>query len=83
MATPEGSVTLTQQQIDELAKRLADMRHDVNNNLSLIVAAAELIKFNPAAATRMADTMAGQPPKIVAHMTKFSTEFEKVLGIVR
>jgi hypothetical protein len=83
MANPEGSVTLTQQQIEELAKRLSTMRHDVNNNLSLIVAAAELIKFNPAAATRMANTLAEQPPKIVDHMTKFSTEFEKMLGIVR
>lgn len=83
MSTPTGQVTLTPQQIEELAKLLSDMRHDVNNNLSLIVAAAELIKFKPADAVRMAGTMSEQPPKIVAHMTKFSTEFEKMLGIVR
>ena len=83
MSTPAGPVTLTPQQIEELGKRLATMRHDVNNNLSLIVAAAELIKFNPASATRMAGTLAEQPPKIVNHMAKFGAAFEKALGIVR
>ena len=81
MANPPGSVTLTLQQVEELNKKLATMRHDVNNNLSLVVAAAELIKFNPASAMRMAVTLAEQPPKIVDHMTKFTTEFEQALGL--
>ena len=81
MSIPTGTVTLTQQQIEELIKQFATMRHDVNNNLSLVVAAAELIKFNPASAERMANTLAEQPPKIGDHLAKFSAVFEQALGI--
>jgi len=83
MATPAGPVTLTPEQVEELNRRLGVMRHDINNNLSLIVAAAELIKFNPASAQRMANSLAEQPPKISDHLQKFSVEFEKALGIIR
>jgi hypothetical protein len=81
MSTPAGPVTLTQQQVEELNKQLATMRHDVNNSLSLVVAAAELIKFNPSSATRMANTLAEQPPKIGEHLAKFTAAFEGALGI--
>lgn len=81
MSTPAGTVTLTQQQVEELSKQFATMRHDINNNLSLVVAAAELIKFNPASAERMANTLAEQPPKIGDHLAKFTTAFERALGI--
>jgi hypothetical protein len=83
MATPEVSVTLTPQQVEELSKRLSTLRHDVNNNLSLIVAAAELIKYNPASSARMATTLVEQPQKITDHLARFSAEFEKTLGIHR
>ena len=81
MSTPAGTVTLTQRQIEELLKQFATMRHDVNNNLSLVVAAAELIKFNPASAERMANTLAEQPPKIGDHLAKFTVVFEQALGV--
>ena len=83
MASPTGPVTLTVQQIEELQKKLSALRHDVNNYLSLIVAAAELIKFNPDSATRMCATLGDQPPKISEEISKFSAEFEKALGITR
>lgn len=83
MSTPAGTVTLTQQQVEELSKQFATMRHDINNNLSLVVAAAELIKFNPASAERMANTLAEQPPKIGDHLAKFTTAFERALGICK
>ena len=83
MASPTGPVTLTVQQIEELQKKLSALRHDVNNYLSLIVAAAELIKFNPNSATRMCATLGDQPPKISEEISKFSAEFEKALGITR
>lgn len=83
MATPAGPVTLTTQQIEELNKKLSTMRHDVNNNLSLVVAAAELIKFNPTSAPRMTTTLVEQPPKIVEHLAKFTAEFEAALGIAK
>ena len=81
MSTPAETVTLTRQQVEELTKQLATMRHDVNNNLSLVVAAAELIKFNPASAERMANTLAEQPPKIGEHLAKFNAAFERALGL--
>jgi hypothetical protein len=83
MASPTGPVTLTVQQIEELQKKLSALRHDVNNHLSLIVAAAELIKFNPGSAERMCATLGDQPPKISEGITRFSAEFEKALGITR
>src|SRR5436190_18642721 len=83
MGLPEGPVTLSLEQLEELNKRLSSLRHDVNNHLSLVVAAAELIKFNPDSATRMCATLAEQPPKISEIINKFSVDFEKTLGITR
>jgi len=83
MGLPTESVTLTSQQLEELTKKLSTMRHDVNNHLSLIVAAAELIKFNPEMAGRMSATLSEQPPKISEQIARFSAEFEKVCGINR
>ena len=59
------------------------MRHDINNHLSLIIAAAELIKLNPESISRMTVTLTEQPGKISAHIGRFTGEFEKALGIQR
>ncbi|HSU54072.1 MAG TPA: hypothetical protein VLT36_08455 [Candidatus Dormibacteraeota bacterium] len=83
MALPNEPVTLTVEQLAQLNQKLSDMRHDINNNLSLIVAASELIRHKPAVADRMMATLAEQPAKISSSMNKFSAEFEKVLGITR
>jgi len=83
MATQAAPVTLTPQQVEELIKKFSTLRHDVNNNLSLIVAAAELIKYNPSSSARMASTLVEQPQKITDHLARFSAEFEKTLGIQR
>lgn len=83
MALPDGPVTLSVQQVEELSRKLATLRHDVNNHLSLVVAAAELIKFNPDVATRMSATLAEQPPKISEELNRFAQEFERVLGVTR
>jgi len=48
-------VTLSVEQIRELNRSLATLRHDINNQLSLIAAAAEIIRFNPDMAKRMAE----------------------------
>jgi hypothetical protein len=83
MALPTTPVTLTVEQIDHLNKQLSTMRHDVNNQLSLIVAAAELIRMNPEMVRRMSGTLMEQPPKISEGMARFTAEFEQVLGITR
>src|SRR2546426_547209 len=36
MASPTGPVTLSVQQLEELTKKLATLRHDVNNHLLLV-----------------------------------------------
>ena len=55
--------------------------NDINGDLALIVAAAELIKLNPDLLPRMLTTLSEQPPKIRDRADKFSAAFEKMLGI--
>jgi len=83
MGLPSQPVTLTVEALGELNRQLANMRHDINNNLSLIVAAAELMRHKPVVAERMMGTLAEQPGKITAAMNKFSATFEQTLGITR
>jgi len=83
MATPKQPVTLSAEQVHELSLKLATMRHDINNNISVIVAALELIRFQPEVAERMLTSIAQQPRKITDALGKFSAEFEKHLGITR
>jgi hypothetical protein len=83
MGLPTAPITLTVEQLGELNRKLSDLRHDINNNLSLIVAAAELIRHKPSVAERMMATLAEQPGKITQSLNKFTSEFERVLGITR
>jgi len=76
-------VTLTVEQLGELNKRLSAMRHDINNNLSLIIAAVDLIRHKPQTIERMMTTLSEQPARISDNMNKFSAEFERVFGITR
>jgi hypothetical protein len=83
MPLPSEPVTLTVAQLDELNKQLSNMRHDINNNLSLIIAAAELIRHKPQMAERMITTLGEQPARIMDAMTKFTSQFEHTLRITR
>ena len=83
MGLPDKPVTLSAEQIAELNKMLSTLRHDINGDLALIVAAAELIKLNPDITPRMLATVLEQPPKIRDRADKFSATFEKLLGITR
>ena len=83
MVLPEQPVTLTPEQIAALNRELANMRHDINNNLSLVLAAVELIRAKPHMTERMTVTLLEQPGKITATMMKFSGTFEKTFGIKR
>ena len=76
-------ITITPEQLKELNERLSHMRHEINNQLSLVVAALELVRFKPDLRERMLSTMGQQPPKIMAEVTKFSAEFERIFGITR
>lgn len=83
MVLPQQPVTLTVEQIAALNRGLADMRHDVNNHLSLVLAAVELIRAKPQMTERMITTLLEQPPKISQAMQKYSSEFENAYGIKR
>jgi hypothetical protein len=83
MPLPSQPVTLSVEQVAELNRKLSNLRHDINNQLSLIMAAVELIHYKPQTAERMMTTLAEQPPRIAAVLVKFSGEFEQTLGITR
>ncbi len=83
MGVPTTPATLTPDQVAELNKKLSHMRHEINNQLSLIVAALELIRYRPEMRDRMLNTVGEQPAKIMAEIAKFSAEFEQSLNITR
>jgi len=59
------------------------MRHEVNNQLALVVAALELIRYRPELRDKMLETVGQQSPKITAEIAKFSADFEQMFGITR
>ena len=83
MGLPSHQITLSVEQIGELNRKLSNMRHDINNTLSLIAATAELVRYKPHLAERMLATLLEQPPKITTSLTQFSREFERVFGVTR
>lgn len=83
MGLPTQPVTLSPDQIAELNKALSNMRHDVNNNLALMVAALELLRRRPEMAPKLIESLAAQPDKVNEQLQKFSTFIEGVLGITR
>ena len=83
MPLPAQPVTLTPEQVAELNKKLSTMRHDINNNLSMVMAAAELAKLKPDMADKMLGRLIEQPAKITNQLKDFTAEFEKMLQITR
>jgi len=83
MSLPTEPVTLSVEQIGELNKKLADLRHDINNYVSLILASVELLRRRPETAERMMANLNEQPPKILAAVRQFSGDLEAALRITR
>lgn len=83
MGLPAQPLTLSVDQIEALNTKLAATRHDINNHLSMIMAASELIRMKPEMAPKMADKLTAQPAKITELIKGFSVEFERSLGITR
>lgn len=83
MGFPSEPVTLPLDEVKSLNQKLSDLRHNVNNHLSLIVAATELMRHRPEMAVKMTGTISEQPNKIVEELSRFSAEFERMMGITR
>ena len=83
MPLPNEPVTLSVEQIRELNQKLADLRHDVNNSLSLMTAAVELIQRRPENAASMWSTLIEQPRKVTVTISQFSRDLEAALRITR
>jgi hypothetical protein len=83
MPSPQEPVTLSPEQIKELQAKLSKLRHNVNNHLSLIIAASELIRRKPEMIERMLNTLTEQPRQIQDELRTFSDDLEKVVGIRR
>lgn len=83
MTLPTEPVILTVAQVEELNRQLSTLRHDINNNLSLLMAATELIRAKPQTLDRMIGTLIDQPPKIGEAVARFSAAFEKTIGIAK
>lgn len=81
MDLPAKAVTLEVPQLEELARHLSTFRHDVNGCLALVVAASELIRYNPDVVKRMANTLVEQPPKIAGKVREFVDQCERAVGL--
>ncbi len=75
----DNSIALSPEQIAEVHKRLSSMRHNVNNHLSLIVAASELVRRKPEVAPRMIENILLQPERINSEVRDFSEALESML----
>jgi hypothetical protein len=79
MPLPKEPVTLSVEDICELNKKFAKLRHEVNNNLSLIVAATEIIRRQPERAEKFWSGLTEKPHAIAESVSQFSVELEKAL----
>jgi hypothetical protein len=59
------------------------MRHNVNNCLALITAAAEVATRRPEMIQRVMGTLMDQPQKLTHEIQEFSGEFQRALGITK
>src|SRR5689334_15593576 len=64
MDLPKQPITLRAEQVEELNRKLSTMRHDINNMLSLMIAAVELIRSKPHMTERLVATLLEQPARI-------------------
>jgi len=76
-----GPVTLTEDQILALHRRLRDMRHDVNGRLANIAAAAELIRMRPETTAERLKVLLEQPHQAAESIAHFSRDFETAFGL--
>ena len=74
-------VCLTPRQVADLNARLAELRHGINNRLTKIVAAAEILQRKPEMIAVFAPQLIAEPQLISDDVAAFSRLFEEALGI--
>lgn len=80
MGETDKAITLNADQVAALCSQLSEMRHKVNNYLTLITAAAEIMQRKGEALPRMLDSIMQQPNKINQEIQRFSEAMETTLG---
>ena len=83
MSLPSEPVTLSVEQVRELKQKISDLRHDVNNNIALMLSAIEMIRRRPESVEKMLESLSRQPKRVNDTVTEFSKDLEKVLHIHR
>jgi hypothetical protein len=83
MSLPSEPVTLSVEEVRELREKLVDLRHDVNNKVSLMLAALEMIRQRPETRDSMLDSFSRQPKQILDAVSQFSKALESALGITK
>jgi hypothetical protein len=83
MGLPQEPVSLTPDEVARLNRHLSDTRHSINNHLTLISTALELMRRKPESIPRMLDSLAEQPQRIRDEVVQFSDAFERALNIHR
>ena len=81
MPLPSEPVTLSAEQVGLLKQELSDLRHDVNNNVALILSAIEMIRRRPETFEKMLDSMTRQPKRINEAIAHFSKVVENALFV--
>lgn len=83
MSLPSEPITLSVEQVAELNSKLSDLRHDINNNVALILSAIEMMRRRPETFEKMLDSMSRQPHRITDAVVQFSKSLENALQITR
>jgi len=82
MGLPAQPATLSVAQIEELSQHFSFFRHDVNNCVGMVGAAAELVRYSPQAAKRWSATMIEQPPRIAGKTREFVLHARRLVGLL-
>jgi len=76
-------VKLSAEQVAELKRNLADLRHDINNNVALMLSAIEMMRRRPDTFEKMLDSLGRQPHRINEAVVQFSKALETALQGVK
>jgi NADH:ubiquinone oxidoreductase subunit E len=79
MGLPTQPVSFSPAELAELNNQLSEMRHNINNHLTLMVTALELIRRKPESAERLVANLIEVPARIRTDITQFSEQFERSL----